>query len=126
MCSALERIVEDEDIAGVDLAVKPREYVFHRRWQRAIVERERESLSHELPTGVANPGGEIPCVTRDRGIRRVRDRERHLVHKRTQGVADKLEFDRVVVAHSSSISISPSSRRTRASGGTTVVESYSA
>ena len=57
---------------------------------------------------------------------RARDCERHLVHKRTQGVADQFEFDWVVVAHSNSIAISPSSRRTVASGGTTVVESYSA
>src|SRR5262245_10993539 len=73
MCSALERVVEDEDIAVLHVAVEPCEHVLHRCWERSIVEREGEPLSHELSAGVANSRGEIPGVACDRGIRCARD-----------------------------------------------------
>ena len=77
--AAVERVVEDEDVARLDRVAVLREQRGHRVRHRAQVQRDGHALGDHLALGVAQRRGVVEAVAHDGRVGRAVQRQRHLV-----------------------------------------------
>ena len=91
---AVERVVDEVDVAGPEAVAEALEQRHHRVRDRAELERDRHRLRDRLPGRAAERGREVHRVADDRRVRGAEDRRRHLVGRRLERVGDEPPRDR--------------------------------
>ena len=90
---ALERVVQDERVAGPDLPRELRLHGGHRVGHGPEVERQRQPLGDEPALGVAEGARHVHRVLEIVRVGGAHERDGHLVDDRVQRVLDQLERD---------------------------------
>ena len=92
---AVERIVDDVDVAGSKVVSEALEHHLDHVRYRSELEWDRDGLSDRLARRAAESRGEVHGVADDRGVGGTEDGRRHLVGNRGQAVGDDLACDRI-------------------------------
>ncbi len=125
--AAVIGIVEDDDVAGMEVTGELRQHHRHRVGHGAEMQRHRLGLGDDAALRVAQGGRIIEHVANDRRAGGPHHRVRHLVDDRIERALDHREGDRIEivaagVAHRRSSRMLPSrSDRALQPGGTTTV-----
>ena len=96
--AAVEGVVHDEDIAGMDVVAVVAQHRLDRRRHRAEMARQREPLRDQAAGAVGERGREIHVVAQDARIGRAADGERHLVRDGEDGVPEEREAEGIGAA----------------------------
>ena len=95
MHAALKRVVQNINVARLDLAGEGLLDRGHRGRHRAETARQGQPLRRQLPRAVEHRGRIVHVVLQHAGIGRAEDRQRHLVGDREKRILEQLEFDRI-------------------------------
>ncbi|OPZ04004.1 MAG: hypothetical protein BWZ08_02791 [candidate division BRC1 bacterium ADurb.BinA292] len=96
---AVERVVQNEEVARLDVVAELLKQGFHREGGRADVERDRHALSDHVAVGVGQLRRIIQAVAHDRGVGGPVERDRHLIAGGGQGILNDFPRDGVQLTH---------------------------
>ena len=97
--AAVEGVVENEHIPGIDFVSVFFQEGPHGKRDRGDVMRECDALGNHLPLPVTQGGGKVQAIPNNGGTGRAVKAERHLVRSRCQSMSHDGQGDRIGFGH---------------------------